>query len=84
MKPMGVAVAQTFESAEEPSSVDLPERNLWVEVLKEALLDLTKGDDARHRAERWFQSSDEHIGSFLWLCNTIGLNPTAIRRGLGA
>jgi len=65
-------------------SLDLPERVLWAEVLREALFDLRrKEQDWRHGdAARWLASDAEYIGSFRFCCEVVGLAPSAIRRAV--
>jgi hypothetical protein len=58
-----------------------PERDLWIAVFEKALEDLTREKYERD-AWAWFRSSDKGIGSFIWVCRYLGIQPTAVRRTL--
>ena len=42
----------------------------------------TKGEQARVRrvAAEWFDSTSDDFGSFVWVCEILGLEPEAVRR----
>jgi hypothetical protein len=55
------------------------ERDLWAAVLGVAFEDL--GDTAMgDRTRLWFESDDYEPGSFLWICDHLGLDVSATRR----
>jgi hypothetical protein len=57
------------------------DRNLWLAVMSLALADLTATETPLQRSARaWFLSSNRDPGSFLWVCDRLGLEPTAVRR----
>ena len=59
------------------------ERDLWIAVILIAVDDLTGKDPGYARdASDWFYSSEQNVGSFIWVCHLLGVEPTAIRRGL--
>ena len=57
------------------------DRNLWLAVINLALDDLTATKPPLKRSARaWFLSSNTNVGSFLWVCDRLGLESTAVRR----
>jgi hypothetical protein len=64
------------------------ERELWVNVLLQATLDVAGKGNGDQRAQlqqstrAWFASNQKTPGSFLWVCDRLELNPEWIRRGL--
>jgi hypothetical protein len=57
------------------------DRNLWLAVINLALDDLTATKTPLKRSARaWFLSSNRNTGSFIWVCDHLGLEPTAVRR----
>ncbi len=70
----------------EESRPNFPERTLWVAVLDRAVRDFA-GIDAkssqvrkavlRHDAEAWFRSESDAPGSFRWVCDQLGLDPSS-------
>jgi hypothetical protein len=62
-----------------------PEKNLWAWVLKQASEDATlsawhpSNRNLRDKAHRWIQSGKSDVGSFLWICHTLGLDADHIR-----
>jgi hypothetical protein len=68
-----------------------PEVSLWLEVILSALADLflcsrdVHGSAAlqcQEDARLWFESEDDGIGTFLYCCHVLGIDPGAVRRGL--
>jgi hypothetical protein len=69
-----------------------PEESLWLDVLFRALEDFVgnnrdiDGAEARARcrsnATEWFLSESSDIGSFLFCCETLDIDPGAVRRAL--
>src|SRR5919108_4935276 len=68
-----------------------PERALWAGVLEQALFDLAGGrgpnrrTDAnraslRREALQWICSRETSIGSFVWCCDQISLDSTAVQQ----
>ena len=68
-------------NADRETSLSLPEKNLWIEVLVWALDDLQRVKYRPH-ALAWIRSNGRHIGSFLWVCEHLNLNCEAVRRSL--
>jgi len=69
------------------------ERRLWASVLIQAIRDLAgyivvpnKRDRARvqYHARVWFTSNNRNVGSFLWICDELGVEPSWIRRKMFA
>jgi hypothetical protein len=59
------------------------ERELWTAVLGLAIEDLKDGRTgagALHCTRLWFVSDDYEPGSFLWICDHLELDASAIRR----
>jgi uncharacterized protein YfaT (DUF1175 family) len=69
----------------------LPEAHLWTHVMIQAMKDLEAPSLSKtpkgRRAARWFASSNEDIGTFVWVCHLINMDPTfirsAVRKGKG-
>ena len=63
---------------------------LWGQVLKRALFEYKLGPSAqelqdyifctKENAERWLKSNAETPGSFMWVCEVLAINPSAVRR----
>jgi hypothetical protein len=74
------------ERAAEPS----PEKVLWAEVLLQAaeslqgrLMFLGEDREAIQReAAEWFNSCSQEIGSFLWVCQALDLDPQTVRQAI--
>ena len=71
----------------------MDERRLWAGVLIQAVKDLAgyivvpnKRERARvqYFARLWFASDNRHVGSFLWICDELELEPSWIRRKMFA
>jgi hypothetical protein len=73
-----------------PNEATLPgEKRLMLAVLADAVDILLKGDgrDARSRhllveTAQWVRADDDGPFSFVNVCETLGLNPSCLRRGL--
>ena len=71
------------ENADTLPLPDVPERALWRAVLIAALEDLqSHHDHLRIAAEQWFLESRADEGSFTFVCDCIGLDPSAVLRSL--
>ena len=66
-----------------PPPANGPEVSLWYHVLASAFDDLHGSDRERADSESWFQAETDGIGSFLWVCEVLGISASAIRRRLG-
>ena len=55
---------------------------LWAVVLKQAIKDAQKyyGSFSGDRTQLWFQNETEEVGSFLWICSVLNLDPESIVR----
>ena len=78
---LGVAYGSGTEIA------TLPETELWTRVILQAIDDLDRGDSltsrlAQESARQWFASDYEGVGSFVWCCNVISVDPSFIRSSL--
>jgi hypothetical protein len=63
----------------EPDQLTDPERKLWANVLLQAQSDISARDPIARSARRWFCSRDDSIGSFIWVCHHLSLDPDAAR-----
>jgi hypothetical protein len=57
-------------------------RNLWAAVLERAIEDAVRGGNYwidRENAKTWFLSDDRDVGSFLWVCDIVNLDPSVLR-----
>ncbi len=64
----------------EPDQLTDPERKLWAYVLLQAHTDLSGREPGARSARLWFCSRDDSIGSFIWICNHLSLEPDAVRQ----
>jgi hypothetical protein len=71
----------------------MDERGLWAGVLIQAIKDcagyslgLNKRERAgvQYHARVWFTSDNRNIGSFLWVCDQLEVEPSWIRRKMFA
>ena len=55
---------------------DSPERNLWIAVIHQAVLDISKNGNRQHRrtALAWVKSKRSDVGSFAWCCRELGFD----------
>jgi hypothetical protein len=67
------------------------ERCLWTAVLLQAIEDCAGygvGKRARPRAQYfarlWFKSANRDVGSFLWICDELELEPSSVRRRIAS
>jgi len=65
----------------------LPEAQLWTHVIIQAIRDseaptLSKAPSDKRYAKHWLASSNEEVGSFLWACQLINVDPYFIRSAL--
>jgi hypothetical protein len=65
----------------------LPEAQLWTHVIIQAIQDsespaLSKAPADKGYAKHWIASSNEEVGSFLWACQLINVDPYFIRSAL--
>ena len=62
----------------------LPEAELWTGVMLRAIDDLDRRTSltprsAQDSAREWFASESDEVGSFIWTCHLIDLDPSFIR-----
>ena len=65
----------------------LPETELWTQVILQAINDLDGRTSltprsAKDSAREWFPSESDGIGSFIWTCQIINVDPNFIRSQL--
>ena len=65
----------------------LPEAELWTGVILRAIDDLDRRTSltprsAQDSAREWFASESDEVGSFIWTCHLIDLDPNFIRSQL--
>jgi len=71
-------------------SITGPEAELWAAVLSQAiddlhrmrLLPIKRQLLVRRSAECWFQSKNHDLGSFLWICDFLGLAASSVRASI--
>ena len=59
-----------------------PEQTLWMSVLSLAMQDLSGPDHLAKPARAWLCSKNNSLGSLIWICDQIGLNPDAVRQNV--
>ena len=65
----------------------LPEAELWTQVILQAINDLdgrtsSIPGSAQNSAREWFASESDGVGSFIWTCQIINVDPNFIRSQL--
>jgi hypothetical protein len=61
----------------------LPKAELWTAVIQQAIQDLSSPDSYEQEAARlWFNAPTDVVGSFIWACNVIDMEPSFIRASL--
>jgi hypothetical protein len=65
----------------------LPETELWTGVILQAIDDLDRRtsstpSSAQDSAREWFASESDAVGSFVWSCNVIDVDPHFVRSRL--
>jgi hypothetical protein len=65
----------------------LPETELWTGVILQAIDDLDRCTSltprsAQDSAREWFASESDAVGSFIWTCHVIDVDPNFIRSQL--
>ena len=62
------------------------ERELWAAVVIRALDDLAEtckeAPRLRQAARAWLISDKTRVGSFVWICDNVGLDRNSVRRAL--
>ena len=70
------------ETTTERAVSEMGAKNLWKAVLEQAFKD-AQGQvgtyEYRRDARVWFQSDSKDIGSFLWICEVLDLDPEVTR-----
>jgi hypothetical protein len=59
-----------------------PEQILWMSVLIQALQDLSGPDLLAKPARAWLSSRSTSVGSLIWTCEHLGLDPDAVRQNV--
>jgi hypothetical protein len=80
-------LAMNVEEQEEPSHPLMPEKDLWYNVLRkgveDAAGDAVDGELYRAEARAWvLDQTNEQVGSFLWICTILDIDPTYLRKKL--
>jgi hypothetical protein len=57
-----------------------PEQTLWMSVLTLAMQDLSGPPLHAKPARAWFLSRNTSLGSLIWICDQLGLDPNAVRQ----
>ena len=66
----------------EENNMDMEQkyRNLWAAVLKQAIKDANQNTkNPLNNPYLWFHSDSHAVGSFLWICNILNIDPESIR-----
>jgi len=64
----------------EENKMEQKYKNLWSAVLKQAIKDANQNTKYPFNNPRlWFQSKNHTVGSFLWICNILNIDPESIR-----
>ena len=56
---------------------------LWCAVIKQAVDDVNDEDHRiRIAAQSWFYSESTHVGSLIWICENLDLDPSYFKKVL--
>lgn len=67
------------DNGDNPNEQEQAVRDLWSEVLHQAIDDLDDPDE-KNKAAIWFNSKNININSFICICHTLDLDPDAERK----
>lgn len=78
-------IIPAIEEITEPDFI--PYRRLWVAVVAQAMKDLAEEgpgnarerERARDEARRWFHAERDGVGSFIWVCLVLDVDPGKMR-----
>jgi hypothetical protein len=59
-----------------------PEQTLWSSVLSLAIQDLSGPSLVAKPARAWLISRSTSLGSFIWICDQLGLDAAAVRQNV--
>ena len=57
-------------------------KKLLVRILEQAILDLKKQDKYGYPAITWFNDKRDNIGSFIWICKILNMQPNITRASI--
>jgi len=64
--------------------MDQEYRSLWAAVLKQAIKDANQCiNNPLTSPGLWFSSNSHAIGSFLWICGVLNIDPLSVRPAAG-
>jgi len=64
--------------------MDQKYRNLWAAVLKQAIKDARESVNSSLTSPGlWFSSNSNAVGSFLWICGVLSIDPVSVRPAAG-
>jgi hypothetical protein len=64
----------------EVHNMDQKFRNLWAAVLKQAIKDAQQSfNNSLTSPGLWFRSNSHAVGSFLWICGVLNIDPELVR-----
>jgi hypothetical protein len=68
----------------EVHNMDQKLRNLWAAVLKQAIKDAQQNfNKSLASPGLWFSSNSHAVGSFLWICGVLNIDPELVRPAAG-
>jgi hypothetical protein len=64
--------------------MDQKYRDLWAAVLKQAIKDAKQSINSSLTSPGlWFSSNNHTVGSFLWICGVLNIDPVSVRPAAG-
>lgn len=76
--------------AERENTEKLPEANMWLKCLMDGISNFLKGPSTKsfEYSENWLAEAywllcckdDTRVGSFIWICDSVGVDPEWLRR----
>lgn len=65
-------------------NMDQGYRNLWAAVLKQAVKDAKRNfNNSTSSPGLWFHSKSHAVGSFLWICSVLNIDPESVKPDSG-
>lgn len=76
---------ETLNAFTEVADTSTPEKTMWLYALIYGIAESIPGkwgltQEERHLASLWVGSRSTHVGSFIWICDQLDLDPKWVRR----
>lgn len=81
MEDSSIQIATEDGETGEGDDVNYAYKQLWAGVLRAAVADIQHRKEASPvyiAAHLWMTAKDQHPGSFIWVCDVLGLNSASV------